>query len=174
MILSKSARPKSLDSVLWYRGYCSQWGDGMATELTIGRLAKQVGVNVQTVRYYERRKLLPPTSRMPSGYRLYGNEALRRLQFIRNAQALGFTLREIAELLALRVGSAARCGEVQKKARAKLVQVASKIDDLQALARALNSLIRACRVGRPTGHCPILMSLEDETQAGAKNGVAKG
>ena len=95
------------------------------------------------------------------------------MRFIKNAQALGFTLREIAELLALRVASTARCGDVQRKALTKLVQVASKVHDLQALARALNSLIRACRVGQPTGHCPILMSLEEETKAGAKKGMAK-
>src|SRR5712692_2592094 len=114
----------------------------MASELTIGKLAKQVGVNVQTVRYYERRKLLPPTSRMPSGYRLYGAEALRRLRFIRNAQALGFTLQEIAELLNLRVTSTARCGDVQRKAQTKLTQVEAKARDLRVLARALEGLIR--------------------------------
>ena len=146
----------------------------MAAQLTIGQLARKVGVNVQTVRYYERLNLLTPLTRKPSGYRLYSHEEERRLRFIKNAQALGFTLREIAELLALRVASTARCGEVLEKARRKLVQVESKVDDLQALARALSSLIRACRVGRPTGHCPILMSLEDETQAGAKKEVAKG
>ncbi|MBA5869312.1 MAG: MerR family DNA-binding protein [Nitrospira sp. CR2.1] len=146
----------------------------MAAQLTIGQLARKVRVNVQTVRYYERLNLLNPLTRKPSGYRLYSHEEERRLRFIKNAQALGFTLREIAELLALRVASTARCGEVLEKARAKLLQVESKVDDLQALARALNSLIRACRVGRPTGHCPILMSLEDETQAGTKKGVAKG
>ena len=145
----------------------------MAIQLTIGQLAKIVGVNIQTIRYYERLKLLRPSARRPSGYRLYSHEEERRLRFIKNAQTLGFTLREIAELLALRVASTARCGEVREKARAKLVQVESKVDDLQALARALNSLIRACRVGRPTGHCPILMSLEDETKAGTKK-VAKG
>lgn len=145
----------------------------MAAQLTIGQLARIVGVNIQTIRYYERVNLLAPSTRGPSGYRLYSHEEERRLRFIKNAQALGFTLREIVELLALRVGSAARCGEVQKKARAKLVQVVSKIDDLQALARALNSLIRACRVGQPTGYCPILMSLEEETKAGAKKGAAK-
>lgn len=145
----------------------------MAAQLTIGQLARIVGVNIQTIRYYERLNLLAPSARRPSGYRRYSHEEERRLRFIKNAQALGFTLREIAELLALRVGSTARCGDVQKKARAKLVQVASKVDDLQALARALNRLIRACRVGQPTGHCPILMSLEEETKAGAKKGAAK-
>ena len=145
----------------------------MAAQLTIGQLARIVGVNIQTIRYYERVNLLAPSTRRPSGYRLYSHEEERRLRFIKNAQALGFTLREIAELLALRVGSTARCGEVQKKTRAKLVQVASKVDDLQALARALNRLIRACRVGQPTGRCPILMSLEEETKAGAKKGAAK-
>lgn len=151
----------------------TQKGDVMASELTIGKLAKLVGVNIQTVRYYERRRLLSPTARKSSGYRLYGENALKRLRFIKNAQALGFTLHEIAELLALRVASTARCGDVQKRARAKLVQVESKVDALQALARALNSLIRACRVGQPTGHCPILMSLEEETKAGAKKGAIK-
>ena len=142
--------------------------------LTIGQLARIVGVNVQTVRYYERLNLLAPSARRPSGYRLYSHQEERRLRFIKNAQTLGFTLREIAELLALRITSTARCGEVLEKARAKLLQVESKVDDLQALARALNSLIRACRVGQPTGHCPILRSLEGETTADMKKGVAKG
>ncbi len=146
----------------------------MAHELTIGQLARRIGVNVQTIRYYERLKLLRPSARRPSGYRLYSHEEERRLRFIKNAQTLGFTLREIAELLALRVASTARCGEVREKARAKLVQVESKVDDLQALARALNSLIRACRVGQPTGYCPILMSFEEETRDGTKKGIGKG
>ena len=136
----------------------------MALELTIGKLAKEVGVNVQTVRYYERRKLLPPTSRMPSGYRLYGDEALKRLRFIKNAQALGFTLREIGDLLSLRVSSIARCGTVQVKAHAKLRQVEAKVHDLRALARALRSLIRACQAEQPTDRCPILKSMEENTK----------
>lgn len=146
----------------------------MATQLTIGQLAKIVGVNIQTIRYYERLNLLRPSARRPSGYRLYGHEEERRLRFIKNAQALGFTLHEINELLALRITSTARCGDVQKRARTKLVQVESKVEALQALAQSLKALIRACRVGQPTGRCPILMSLEDETQAGTKKGVAKG
>ncbi len=132
----------------------------MASRLTIGQLAKAVGVNVQTVRYYERRRLLSPSDRKPSGYRLYGDEALKRLRFIKNAQALGFTLREIADLLSLRVTSTARCGDIQRKAQSKLMHVKEKVRDLQALARALEGLIRSCRAGQPTDRCPILKGLE--------------
>ncbi len=132
----------------------------MAPKRTIGQLAKSVGVNIQTVRYYERLHLLGPASRASSGYRLYGPDEERRLRFIKNAQALGFTLREIAELLNLRVSSRARCGDVQRKAKEKLKCVEAKAQDLQALARALERLIRSCRAGQPMDHCPILKSLE--------------
>lgn len=132
----------------------------MTSAVTIGRLAKDVGVNIQTIRYYERLKLLAPTARMPSGYRLYGTAEVQRLRFIKNAQALGFTLQEIMDLLNLRVSSAARCVDVQQKAAAKLAAVEVKVLDLQALARALRSLIRTCRAGQPTNRCPILKSLE--------------
>lgn len=134
----------------------------MTAGWTIGQLAKTVGVNIQTLRYYERQKLLGPSARRPSGYRIYGENEERRLRFIRNAQALGFTLHEIADLLDLQVSSKARCGDVQQTAQTKLKQVAAKVRDLQALARALRSLIRACRAGQPTDHCPILTSLENE------------
>src|SRR5574341_433884 len=132
----------------------------MAVGLTIGQLAKEVGVNVQTVRYYERRGLLSPSAREPSGYRLYGTNEVLRLHFIKNAQALGFTLQEIAELLGLRVSSTARCGDVQGKAQAKLKQVEGKLRDLRAMAQALRGLINACKAGQPTDRCPILQSLE--------------
>lgn len=132
----------------------------MAAGWTIGRLADEVGVNAQTVRYYERRKLLLPSSRRPSGYRVYDNEALKRLRFIKNAQALGFTLREIGEVLRLRVNSRARCGDVQRKAEDKLRGVEVKMKDLQVLARALRSLIRTCQARQPIEHCRILHHLE--------------
>ena len=132
----------------------------MASQLTIGQLAKSAGVHIQTVRYYERLHLLGPAARALSGYRLYGPEEERRLRFIKNAQALGFTLREIDELLNLRVSSRARCGDVQRKAKEKLQCVEAKARDLRALARALERLIQTCRAGQPTDHCPILKSLE--------------
>lgn len=150
---------------------------GTGEALTIGQLAKAGGVRVQTVRYYERRNLLLPTSRLPSGYRLYNEEALKRLCFIKNAQALGFTLREIDGLLNLRVGSTARCRDVQHTAQAKLATVEAKIRDLEALARALRTLIRSCRAGQPTDPCPILASLESQTlesKGGKSNGGIGG
>jgi len=132
----------------------------MTATLTIGKLAKAVGVNIQTIRYYERRKLLRTGARSQSGYRLYDDEALRKLRFIKNAQILGFTLQEIGELLNLRTTSVAGCKNVQGKAQTKLGQVKEKVRELEALARTLQDLIQTCRAGQPTERCPILMSLE--------------
>lgn len=134
----------------------------MTVGCTIGQLAKAVGVNIQTVRYYERLRLLDPSARRPSGYRIYGEGEERRLRFIKNAQALGFTLQEIAELLNLRVSARAHCGDVQRKAEAKLQCVEAKMQDLQALARALRSLMFTCRTGQPIERCQILHHLEKE------------
>lgn len=145
----------------------------MTTELKIGQLAKQVGVNTETIRYYERLNLLRPTSRLPSGYRLYDRDSQRRLRFIKNAQALGFTLHEIAELLNLGVSSTARCGDVQRRAEVKLKHVETKVRDLQSLATALRGLIRTCRAGQPTDQCPILKALEDE-RGGNRHNSAEG
>lgn len=109
----------------------------MQSGFTIGQLAKRVGVNVETLRYYERLCLLAPSTRTPSGYRVYGPTELHRLQFVKNAQALGFTLHEIAEFLNLKVESTRRCGDVKRKTQAKLAQVEKKLEDLQALAGSL-------------------------------------
>ncbi|MBX3328391.1 MAG: MerR family transcriptional regulator [Nitrospira sp.] len=86
----------------------------MTTHLTIGQLAENVGGHIETIRCYERRHLLSPTLPLPSGYRLYNREAQRCLRFIKNAQALGFTLHEIEELLDFQVSSNAHCGDVQR------------------------------------------------------------
>jgi MerR family mercuric resistance operon transcriptional regulator/MerR family gold-responsive transcriptional activator of gol and ges genes len=93
---------------------------------------------------------------------LYGDEEIRRLHFIKNAQALGFTLREVTELLNLRVRSSVRCGAVQRKAQDKLAQVERKVRDLHAIARSLRNLIRACESGQPTDTCPIVEGLEKQ------------
>lgn len=132
----------------------------MSAELTIGRVARKAGVNIQTVRYYERRGLVSPESYRDSGYRLYTGEAVRKIQFIKNAQELGFTLKEIAGLLRLRVGRRTRCGDVRRKAETKLDQVNEKIGRLQSMKRVLRGLIHTCRRRGSTDACPILRSLE--------------
>lgn len=128
--------------------------------LTIGVLARRAGVNVQTVRYYERRGLLAPARRTEAGYRLYGPDAARVLLFIRNAQGLGFTLAEIAGLLRLRVGRASQCAKVKRRATQRLETVRVKIAALRAMERALARLVRTCSRDGRTGACPILESLE--------------
>jgi MerR family transcriptional regulator, copper efflux regulator len=131
---------------------------------TIGQLAKRVGVNVETLRYYERLDLLSPSTRKSSGYRIYGPSELQRLYFIKNAQALGFTLQEVAEFLNLRIGSTAVCGDVRRKTQIKLGQVEKKIKDLESLARSLRKLIRSCEAEQITDYCPILESLEHHAE----------
>lgn len=145
----------------------------MASAVTIDRLAKEGGVNIETIRYYERRNLISPTARKPSGYRLYGPDAVKRLRFIKNAQALGFTLEEIGGLLNLRVDSAARCGDVQRRAQAKLTMVQAKLRDLESIAHVLKDLVRSCRAGQPTERCPILKTLESNERRTTDGGISK-
>lgn len=132
----------------------------MTEEMTIGLLANRAKVNVQTVRYYERRDLLTPALRRDSGYRLYGDDELRRLRFIKNAQSLGFTLEEIRSLLRLRSGGRASCASVQRKAAAHARDVRERIERLRAMERTLAQLVRTCRRRARTDECPILRSLE--------------
>jgi MerR family transcriptional regulator, copper efflux regulator len=131
--------------------------------LGIGQLAKRGGVGIDTVRYYERNGLLAPSSRLPSGYRRYSELELTRLRFIRRAQALGFTLKEIKELLAL---SAQRdVGRVKRSAQAKLVDVEARIAALERMRDGLAKLIAACPGHGRAADCPILKTLTDEDAA---------
>lgn len=133
----------------------------MADSLTVGKVAKKAGVNLQTVLYYERRRLLAPDRRTDSGYRLYAPEAVRVIRFIKNAQDLGFTLEEVARLLRLRVGREVQCAKVKRQAQARLTIVQDKIKGLRAMEAVLKRLIRTCSARRTTNRCPILESLED-------------
>jgi MerR family mercuric resistance operon transcriptional regulator/MerR family gold-responsive transcriptional activator of gol and ges genes len=133
----------------------------MEIKMTIGKVAGLARVNIQTVRYYERRGILSPDSHRESGYRLYGEEAVRKLRFIKNAQGLGFTLDEITRLLRLRVGHRGQCGKVKKQAQARVKIVQDKITGLRAMQKVLNRLIRTCSMRGTTDHCPILETLED-------------
>lgn len=130
--------------------------------LTIGRLAKQAGVNLETVRFYERRGLLPRPPRSASGYRLFPAEAARRLRFIRRAQELGFSLTEIGDLLSLRVSRRTTSADIRKRAEAKIANIEAKVRSLESMKEALQKLTRVCDGCAPIGECPILESLEKE------------
>ena len=129
--------------------------------LTIGQVAAAAAVNIQTIRYYERRGLCTPAQRSPSGYRQYGDDAVARLRFIRHAQALGFSLNEIRELLTLRVRHRGACAVIERKTRQKLDVVESKIRQLERIRDTLDQLAAACAARRPTDDCPMLEALED-------------
>jgi MerR family transcriptional regulator, copper efflux regulator len=128
-------------------------------QLTVGELAERAHVNRETVRYYERRRLLPRPSRLVSGYRVFGDDAVRRLRFIRHAQELGFSLNEIKELLALRVKSVDACG-VRERAEAKITDIQRKIESLRHMKEAPSELVAECSRRGKTKECPILDSLE--------------
>src|SRR5712691_6737334 len=128
--------------------------------LTIGELANRAAVNIETVRYYERRGLLPKPPRTASGYRSFPVDAVRRVQFIKHAQALGFTLAEIKQLLALRVDPDTNRAEVRSRARAKVADIEQKIRLLERMKNALERLVSTCRGEGPLTGCPILATLD--------------
>ena len=128
--------------------------------MTIGTLAKQTAVGIETIRYYERRGLIEPVDRRESGYRIYDKNSAKKLLFIKNAQQLGFTLEEIGELLKLKVGSNGRCGTVKKKAEIKIGEIDEKIAVLKSMKKALTKLVSHCHEELPTDDCPILASME--------------
>ena len=128
--------------------------------LTIGRLAREGQVNVETIRYYERRGLLPRPPRRPSGYRMFPPSAVQVLRFVKTAQGLGFSLEEIKELLALRIQPGRSCADVRGRAERKIGEIDQKIRTLQSMRKALVRLAAACSGRGPVSDCPILESLE--------------
>ncbi len=130
-----------------------------------GELAERSGVNIETLRYYEKRKLIDPPPRSESGYRLYTLADASRIRFIKNAQKLGFTLNEIRDLLKLRIKQNTSCEPVLKKAEHKRAEIMIKIKDLQSMKRALDQLIHKCEQSIPTEDCPILESFESNKKS---------
>lgn len=131
----------------------------MTQRLTIGRLAELGGVNLETVRYYERRGLLPKPPRTEAGYRQFPPDTAQRLRFIKRAQELGFSLEEIRDLLALRV-ERGNCADVRARAQAKIADIEEKMKTLAAMKSTLRKLVNQCEQGAST-ECVILASLED-------------
>lgn len=126
--------------------------------LTIGGLAKAADVNVETIRFYQRRGLMLEPDRLSGGIRRYGEVDLSRLSFIRSAQRLGFSLDEIADLLKLEDGSS--CGQARQKAEAKLADVRAKLEDLHRMEDALASLIKLCGAAKGKVRCPLIAALK--------------
>ncbi len=129
----------------------------MVSEMTIGRLADQAGVNVETIRYYQRRGLLAEPARPANGQRRYPPLLVKRVRFIKRAQVLGFTLDEIVGLLDL--DEAGACRETRELAARKLHLIESKLADLTAMRKALSKLMRACDSVDSSGACPIIHAL---------------
>ena len=129
-------------------------------QLTISKLAKQGGVNVETIRYYEQRGLLKQPQRSPSGYRLYPTGAVDRVRFIKQAQILGFSLKEILELLSLRVAPQTTCADIKQRTEAKIADIEERIQSLQRMKQALLKVSASCRGRGPTSECPILEALD--------------
>lgn len=128
--------------------------------MRIGELAARAGVSVQTVRYYEKRGLMPSATRLASGYREFDDGAIDRLLFVRRAQELGFTLNEIGELLSLRQDEETTADDVKRRALAKVTDIDEKMRDLRRIRHALVHLAGECRGGHgPPGECPLLDAL---------------
>lgn len=127
--------------------------------ISIGQLAKEVGVGVETVRFYERKGLLDAASRKQSGYRQYDEKSVERLRFIRQAKLVGFTIKEIGELLALRDDPNSRRADVRRKAGAKIADIDAKVRDLLAMRGTLVELLDSCEGDGPAAECPIITAL---------------
>lgn len=129
-----------------------------AGPIAIGRLAKDTGTNIETIRYYERVGLLPAPARSQGGYRLYGTEHFKRLNFVRRARALGFSIGEVRTLLRLADERRRPCAEVRVVAQAHLGDVRAKIADLKAMERVLKETVARCANGSGS-HCPLIDAL---------------
>ena len=126
----------------------------MTTGLSIGKLAQAAGVNIETIRYYQRRGLLDEPSKPLGGYRHYLPEQVKRLRFIKRAQALGFTLDEVGMLLTL--DAACACSETRALAMRKLAMIEQKMADLAAMRQVLGELVQKCDAGDGGASCPII------------------
>jgi MerR family mercuric resistance operon transcriptional regulator len=129
--------------------------------LKIGEVAERGGVNLQTIRYYEREKLLPEPPRLPSGYRIFPEQTVYRILFIKRAQELGFSLAEIRDLLSIRIDAKKECSDVKRLAKAKIADIDEKIRTLESMKRVLSGLAKLCPGRGPSSECPILDSLDE-------------
>jgi MerR family copper efflux transcriptional regulator len=131
-----------------------------AMALKIGEVAERGGVNLQTIRYYEREKLLPKPPRLPSGYRMFPEQTVHRVRFIKRAQELGFSLADIRDLLSIQIDPKKECSDVKRLAKIKIADIEEKIRTLEAMKRVLSGLTKLCPGRGPSSECPILESID--------------
>ncbi|MGH9401155.1 MAG: heavy metal-responsive transcriptional regulator [Terriglobia bacterium] len=129
--------------------------------MTIGNVAKRAGVGVETLRFYERIGLIDEPPRKDSGYRQYPADTIDQVRLIKRAKELGFSLKEIKELMALRIAPGATCAQVKERAEVKIEDIEEKIRSLQRMKRALQKLMSACGGEVSVSECPVLDALED-------------
>lgn len=132
--------------------------------MTIGALSQAVGTERQTIRYYEKMGLLQAPPRTDSGYRIYDNDAVVRLRFVKRAKGIGFTLAEIKTLLALSDGTLCHCSEVQDFVQTKRLKVEEQITHLISIKQTLDKLDRQCQISDTFDPCPLLEILMNEDQ----------
>ncbi len=130
--------------------------------LTIGKVAKSAGLGIETVRFYEREGLIQPLARTDSNYRLYSEAGIIRLRFIKRAKTLGFSLKEIKELLFLRVDPGASKADVKEQVETKIADIKQKIKDLKSIQKTLESLDACCDGHGSAVDCPILLALDGD------------
>lgn len=141
--------------------------------MRIGKVAQDAGVNIQTLRYYERRGLLPDTERLASGYRKYDPGTVSLVRFIKNAQELGFTLREIGELIELRANRGRSQLEVRELANTKIEEIDRRIHRLTCMKNELTALVEKCRIASPERDCVIIDAMDESNVQDCRTGRRK-
>lgn len=130
--------------------------------LTIGQVAKQIGISRDAIRIYERRGLIDEPERATNGYRLYSKAVVANLSFIQRAKRMGFSLKEIGDLLEIKHTATNTCDQVRDKACVKQKQIEAKIEELERLKKALKILVKICGSNIKNSHCPLLDALEQQ------------
>jgi MerR family mercuric resistance operon transcriptional regulator/MerR family gold-responsive transcriptional activator of gol and ges genes len=142
--------------------------------LRTGDVARAAGGNTQTLRYYERRRLLRAPERALNGYRHYDVDSVRVVRFIKRAQALGFSLREVHELLRLRESDGVPCAKVRARAEEKIAEIVAKQRQLAAMCKALGSLVATCRTESSRRVCPLLDALANDEESTFEKAGGRG
>jgi MerR family mercuric resistance operon transcriptional regulator len=130
--------------------------------MRIGNVAKQVGITVEAIRFYEKKGLIEPPGRNESGYREYPEDAVQLLAFIKRAKELGFSLREIKDLMSLRYTPGATCSDVKQQTEEKIADIDRKVEDLLRIKKALTDLVSVCPGKGSLSHCSIMEALESQ------------